>query len=716
MIDQREWDAILRDVATYHLLENDPDLHATLRGINADRPTSLDERNIEAVIKPKIAAVRAFHRLIPFITAPPSFLHLGGDEVLRQFANDAPLTFTAPETARGLLVVGGSGSGKTALVLQLCDASLARGQNQWIIEAKGDAPALAVRHPSVLVFSADSPVDIIARPPYLTIPEHIALIVESLARTMYGGQTFKAVLHEALTRTFTHDWPTLQQVITTLDAMPRKGDSYDRINAIRNATLRLRRLIERYPGVTATNGIPLYDLCDKSVLFSFLSYTDVEDVIVNCAIQHLFQYNRHHGIRELSTTIHVDEALLLFRVESTSRINGNPLAELVGLTREFGIGWRLSVNALALVDPAVVANAFAVIALNVNSGAEVKAVTQAMGLSKDEAEYYTRNLTRGQAIVRLGDRWRSVMLCTYEPLPFSKTVSPTDWEEARGRIARMAMTGAASTATPEAGSEQHWAAREAVVSHPAPSRSSAPSPPPTVAAVVEQAPPKKARKPERQGALTAIEQRHVDYIAANGVVLTTECQHDLKLHPQQVARAKAKLLALTLITSATIRCRAGRGGSGVAIALTPAGAELATTKPLRTTRGNDSVQHQFLATRLARAIPNAQLELSLNGKSIDVVIAYDKSAHAQLIKTIAPSIALNDGDLCAFEIEMTPGRTLASNVRKNATVGIAYNIIAVLPNTLASAKKIVKTLDASLRDRATVVDALDLLHHLQESS
>lgn len=695
-----EWEGILRECEEYDLLQHDPELLAALRGINPDRPTSLDQRVLEHVVKPKLETYRAFHKEYPFVVAPDSALNIGVPAVLRQFANNAPVSFTPAEQARGLLVVGSAGSGKTDLLLQFADTGLASGHKEWIIDVKGDAPVLAKRHPSLLVFTSDAPVDLIARPPYLSNAEHIALIVESLARTMYGGQTFKAVLHEALTRAFTqNDRPTLQHVLTTLDAMPRKGDTYDRINAIRNATLRLRRLIERYHGVTTANGIPLYDLCDESVLFSFLSYTDVEDVIINLAILTLFHHHRHHNIREHTTTIHVDEALLAFRADTTSRINGNPLAELVGLTREFGIAWRLSVNALALVEPAVVANVFALIALNVNSGAELTAVSRTFGLTKEQIDFYAHNLTRGQALVRLGDRWRHVLLCTYDKLPFAKTITDDEWQQATSRIT------------------QHWAARGAMASHPAPSRSSAPSPPPTIAAVVEQPLPKRVTNPERQGALTGIEQRLVDYIAANGVVLTTECQHDLKLHPQQVARAKAKLLALTLVTSETIRCRAGRGGSGVAIALTPSGAALATTTPLRSTRGNDSIQHQFLATRIARAIPHAQLELSLNGKSIDVVIAYDESAHAKIVKTIAPSIALNEGDLLAIEVEVSsPAKTLASNVQKNTTVGIAHNIIAVLPNTLASAKKIVKTLDTTLSEHVTVINALDLLNHLQESS
>lgn len=690
-----EWEGILRECEEYDLLQHDPALLAALRGINPERPTSIDQKVLEHVVKPKLEAYRAFHKEYPFVVAPDSALNVEVPAVLRQFANNAPVSFTPAEQARGLLVVGSTGSGKTDLLLQFADAGLASGNKEWIIDVKGDAPVLAKRHPTLFVFTSDAPVDLLARPPYVSIAEHIALIVESLARTMYGGQTFKAVLHEVLNRAFTqNDRPTLQDVITTLDAMPRKGDTYDRINAIRNAALRLRRVIERYHGVTTANGIPLYDLCDKSTLFSFRSYTDVEDVIVNLAILTLFHHHRHHNIRDHTTTIHVDEALLAFRADTTSRINGNPLAELVGLTREFGIAWRLSVNALALVEPAVVANVFALIALNVNSGAELTAVSRTLGLTKEQTDFYAHHLTRGQALVRLGDRWRNVLLCIYDKLPFAKTITDDEWQEATGRITR------------------HWAAREAMVSHRAPSRSSAPSPPPTVASVVEQARP-KVMKSERQGALTAIEQRLVDYIAANGVVLTTECQGDLKFHPQQVARAKAKLLALSLITSATIRCRAGRGGTGVAIALTPAGAAQATTKPLRSTRGNDSVQHQFLATRIAQAIPHAQLELSLNGKSIDVVIAYNAADHTQLITSITP-IALNDGDLLAVEVDLSP-KTIRSNVEKNTSVGIAHNIIAVLSNTLASAKKIVKTLDAALRARVTVIDALELLDALRRS-
>jgi hypothetical protein len=692
-----EWDSILRECEEYDLLQHDPELLAALRGINPERPTSIDQKVLEHVVKPKLEAYRAFHKEYPFVVAPVGVLDQGVVRVATQFADGTPLMLGEHELSH-TGIIGRTGAGKSSFLGPLVEYAL---QHARVIDLdlKHDRPWVQL-HPGTIRIDSTTPIALLARDEHLTPSEQARLIVSDYLEVFWGaaGQS-GAILKPLEELLSTNSAPSLsdwQEAIRRGPKTEAARTAIDRFDAIRL----------EYPGIfhAGDEHIPIRTVHDSSLYDAPTSgLTPATRFVLWHLVHRRFVALLKAGHRDrLHTLIVLDEGDKSLTKRQTT-VTGTPSLPIQMITqgREVGMSTALCSTSAAELDPVVRANLFLKVILPLGDGQEVTEISKALRLTPAQTEYVAKRLTRGTAILSY-PTWKHPVLATFAPFTRAKTLAPEELQEINEReAARCPRTAAA---------------REAMASHPAPALVSAPSPPPTVAAVVEQAPPKRIRKSERQGPLTAIEQRLVDYIAANGVVLTTECQHDLTLHPQQVARATTKCLTLGLTTRATIRCRRGHGGSGVAHALTPAGLALATTKQLRTT-GNGGHQHAFLATRIARAIPNAQLELSLNGKSIDVVIAYDKSAHAPLIKSIGAPIALNDGDLIAIEVEVSsPAKTLASNVRKNTAVGIAYNIIAVLPNTLASAKKIVKTLDAALRARVTVVDALELLNQLQERS
>jgi hypothetical protein len=703
LIKTREYEQQLAFIEAFHIAEHDPVVARTLAGLRPEASNSLNRRLFEAVCA-RCARYVAFHREYPFVTAPAAPLAAGQRFVLRQYANDAPLCVPKDEEARGAIVIGSSGSGKTDLLLQLADEGL-RHHEEWVVDVKGDAPVLAVRHPKVCVVDANARVDLFARPPYLSEPEFIAIVLESIARTMYLGQTGKSILHEALTTFFQHGQPTLLELIAILERMPRKGDTYDRLNAIRNATLRLRRLAERYPGLATPGGVPLYELCAKSVLWSFTSYTDVEDLIMTLSVHHLFHHHRHHNIRTLHTVIHVDEALLAFRAENNSRINGNPLSELVGLTREYGIGWRLSVNTLSLLDPAVIANTFVLIALNVNSGSEHQAITRTFALTSDQAEYYAHRLTRGQALVRLGDRWRHVMLCTYDKLAFSKTVSVTAWDDAKRRIERLAAregderTGwqppsqaSTATASREQPTRAAFTTPANVTTSSAPVISSG-----HVSHNTSRATPRIALNKH----CTAV----INDVSTYPLTLTTPCFGRCNLRLSEGERAKTTLTNVGFIESFKVRTGAGRGKTGSAMRLTPAGWTWLGKKPPKSTKGGDSVDHEFSVQHLSRLIPHSSIE----SLGVDLVIAYNTQEHERLHRALeslsARTIALNSGDLIALEIETSaPQITAPRNVTKDA--GFALTVIATFPKHVPSVQHLAS-------DRVQVIDVLRLMDALR---
>ncbi len=116
------------------------------------------------------------------------------------------------------------------------------------------------------------------------------------------------------------------------------------------------------------------------------------------------------------------------------------------------------------------------------------------------------------------------------------------------------------------------------------------------------------------------------------------------------------------------------------------------------TRGNDSAQHRYLVTRIAAAIPGAQVELTLGTKSIDIVIPFKADEHHDLAAVLREhGVTPNAHDLLAIEVERSPTKTLANNLLKNTAAGIALNIIAVLPEQLATAREIAAQLSAPER-------------------
>jgi hypothetical protein len=658
LIDPREYERVLRSIEQYDLGAHDPRIAVLLRQINAGNPSGLDLR-LWQELRTMVARFEAFHREVPFRTASRDVPATEGVVVLRQFANGAPISLHPAELARNFLVLGSSGSGKTSLLLTLADTILTKGYDVWYFDVKRDAPRLAIRHGNVLALHANALVDLFARPAYLSIPEHITTIIEALARAMFGGQGLRAIAHEVFTYLFaTIAHPTVHDAIRYLTTLPKRGDVYERLNAIRNLTVRLERLVERYPGLGSSNGMPAYELAEHPVLFSYLSMTDVEEFLTSYFITHLFHHHRCAGVRELRTLIVMDESLLLFRSEGgTSRISGNAAAELVALTREFGTGWAISSTAAHLLDPLILANAFGVIALNASSGTDAEFISRLCGLTKEELSYYRVRLTRGQAVVRLADRHRHPMLATLDAWPHEKTVTAQEWDGICDRI-----NARRPTETPQ---EQD----------PIPFNTPAP----------------------RRIVLTTHAHAILEDVAAHPYTLTTPAYDRCGLHFQQGDRAKMLLLKLGLIASDKVRTGKGRGKTGSCMHLTAAGWTWLQRTPAKRTRGGGP-QHEFLAHHLARTLGG-----SLETLGADVIIRVDSAQHETF--AVALNAKLADGSLVAIQVEVSdPAKTIPPNAARDATTGFDLTVFAVMPEALDTAKNIIAE-----SERIIIVDALHLV-------
>jgi hypothetical protein len=108
------------------------------------------------------------------------------------------------------------------------------------------------------------------------------------------------------------------------------------------------------------------------------------------------------------------------------------------------------------------------------------------------------------------------------------------------------------------------------------------------------------------------------------------------------------------------------------------------------------------------------VEASLGGKSIDILVKYAPLPH----KRLTPFLTNDDvkaGELLAIEVEVAPTRTALNNITKNATVGIAHTLVAVMPKHVETTRAHLEDrVSDDARDAYTVVDIFELLEGLRQ--
>lgn len=404
-------------------------------------------------------------------------------------------------------------------------------------------------------------------------------------------------------------------------------------------------------------------LFERSIYVPLTHMTETEDFLVTYLLRRLFHHHEQHrgtGLRHLVT---VDEGVLSFRHRADTISGRASVSSLQGMGREMGISFYVSTNALRLTDEGLRSNVYLTAAFRPANGDDANHLERALALNDAQTEYLSA-MPRGEVILKIG-RIPHPIIATFNALPMTRDDGAYD--PARQRTREYLAT---------------LAAKEAVTGEQ-----------PALAAPPRHAPAAEEPEVVPKIALNASEEKLLRFIAEHKVVLTTECD----LHPQLLTRAKRKLLTLALITEERITARAGRGGQANALGLTATGCAWLGVKPVGA--GGGGLQHQHLLRKLINAIPNAEREVSLNGKRVDLLFTCTDE-HAWIMTVT--NIALNTGDHIAIEVEVSdPTKTAPSNISKNAAAGVTHTIIAVLPNDLARTR-------ATLAD-AVVVNVLDLL-------
>jgi hypothetical protein len=689
-VDPREL-AELRSICEQLVLEHHDPIVQTLATIDPDHPAVGDSDAIQ-IARDKIRTYLEFHREHPFRVMPPNATN-GPLTIGVQRANGARIRRELHHAAQHIGIFGATGTGKSTLIDSLLPQHLDAGVHLIIFDRKDDTRSRAASDKRFLILHADVAFNIIQRPDGVTLAEHITTIVTCFARAFFGGEHLKQVLTEALQQAFAqHATPSLADVMAILRRMGAKNDTFARRDAITGVTLRLQRFAALYPGMVHTRvGLTLDDLFTHSLYLPISAPSEASEFVTTFLVHDLLFHQRHQQRRGgLEYLIVLDEGLSVWNANAAN-IDRQPLLSYVqSLVREYRIGMIVTSTSVQLLDPLLKANLGTQIVMNLTSAAESSEIARTFGLTPREHEYLNTRLTRGECIIKLGDDWRHPILARFPRSTTDKSVPESVWAAALDRTKQLAQH------------RQDLAAREedASTAQPTPAQAPSSSPPSRVAPVVEEFPS------NRRVPLNAHATALLHDVADHPLSLTTPCFKRCGLRLSEGERAKSLLIKLGFVESFKVRTGAGRGRTGQAMRVSSTGWSHLSRKAPKSTKGGDSIFHEFCVQHLSRSIPRSSIETL----GADLVIAYDTVTHEQFHRTLEilseRSIALNDRDVIALEVECSrPEITAPRNVVRDA--GFALTIIA----TLEKIEELQRTIGEN--DRVLIVDVLRLLDALR---
>jgi hypothetical protein len=696
-IDAKAYD----ETATYLRDLGLPEGHVLLRqfrSINVVNPSRVDEQ-LFVVVQKRITAIKDYERENPCRPAPADAfspgITLGHEKATGRAVTESPLQQTAHT-----IVGGQSGSGKTTATSHVVRQSLDRGVLGWVPDAKDDYRKLALDYGFLVLDLSTISLNLLQRQAHLSTLQLITTFNLTFSQALWSGQNQQAVITKALHAVYARlANPTLLDLKREIDTQYSPKLSFSERDQLRGVSNRLQQLFDVFPGLaTAGDTIPFEDLFTHSVYLPFgQEFGAAGQFLVSILVHHLYLYQRAHQRRgHLSHLVLIDEGLQTMGAKQHSIDGMASLSHLQSVVREFGIGLLVTTTNLGLTDPLLKSNAGTIIALRTSSSTEHAEVSKTLGLTPEEARYYQHDLKIGEAIARVPNAPRAILM-TIPPPTQEKCVSPDEWAAAIAATRDLVIPAATDNGTPPSPSV---AEREREIRTP-----------------VAQSAPKTETTESRPIALNANQERLLHSVVEMIAPVTSHYE-SLGLHPEDGNTARKQLVLLGLITEEPIVVRSGKGGKAIALLPTSAGIERSGIHPPKGTRGGDSVQHQYLVQELAQLLEGAKAEATVGTKSVDLLLTYDETKHAALVialNTATPTVKLAEGQLVGIEVEISsPDKTIPSNAIKNHTAGIPLTIIAVMPKALPIAKRTILKLDKGLRTTLTLMDALKLIDHLRD--
>lgn len=586
------------------------------------------------------------------------------------------------------LFYGPTGAGKSTLLRQGVDQIYEQGLLHVIdLDLKADR-ATTLAYPQVLDFEhlEFSP---IAIPPGADRTAFLQNTLHVLLEILWGAElqrsAFAPTLETLWQRTSTPSLADWQEELRKQKSEPSRAAA-NRLDALRIAHPKLFH-----------STVNLWLLLHECSLYLSVRgpLTPATRLIFWWIVYERWRHLTAIGNRAPHTLILLDEGdVTLRRVQTPT---GTPTLAVHALLRmrEAGITFWVGTPTWDL-DPSALANFGAQLILRPN-GRELLDLQRHLQLNAAQLRFLA-TMPQGTMIGKFSNAPHT-FIATFEKDERSKTPDPKIVEDARQRtIAAAAQYATVAPAVPL----NTAAAREEDESNgqPTPSQTAAPSssPPSRVAPVVE-----KAKSRGNKIALSRHATALMHDLAKHPFTLTTPSFRRCNLRLSEGERAKTTTMNLGFLESHRVRTGAGRGKTGSALRLTPAGWQWLGRTPAKGTRGGDSVQHAFLIHELARRIPRSTIETL----SVDLVIPYNTKEHANLLAGLqalsARTIALNNGDVIAFEVECSmPERTAPRNITRDA--GFALTVIAILGK---------HKLTSTFGSHVVIVDVLRLLDALR---
>jgi hypothetical protein len=689
------------------LLE-DPDTLGALRCINPSRPRSLD-RKLFSVAEDRVTRFAQHRRdLNPFATPRPpansSGLLLG-----TEFATQRPIFATSRDLSRHTLITAPTGGTKTVYAHQLILQGRAHGLHAWIADPKLDAQYLAARDEDFLIISRDAPFNLLQPLPFVPRAQHIQLVAHCFAKTHYGGEHTTQVLEIALTKAYEqYPVPCFADVLAVVETLAPKGSTYGWADAVRGVQHKLWRLRDQYPVSFTTRHCNLHFLFSRSLYLPLLFQSTSDEFVLAVLAHLLFLHHYHAGIRQLDTLLLYDEGLTSWSSRPANIDQAPILANLQVQLREMGLGMLVTTASVSMTSSLLKSNVFVRVTMGAGNPADLDELTRTFQFTTEQRDYFTKRITPGQAIVKVGTD--IARLVTFPDLPHNKTVAPSTWDAALRRTDILRPTPPLQL--------QPKPARDRVTAHPPAAPRVAPATniarntiSYNTAATQLSLNTQPVANNVKQAPLNERQRTLLTFVAQCGVATVMETNDALGLQPMQADRERKKLgpKGLGLLTETRITVGSGRGKQALALMASDLAYNLLGLKRPHLGRGSGP-QHAWCLRALRERIAHAAIE---GLGAADVAFVFDGEDHAQFLhalRSTAHDIVLSTGDTVALEVELTT-KHLATNLARNARNGFALTITLTLPAEVLKTRRCVQRL--AVQHPVVVIDAFRFLDALR---
>ena len=402
---EREFEALLRRVSRDGLLHRIAGLDLQLK-TTSRWPGKLRDASIQRALT-TVAAYEESLAENPFHQAPPDRIN-GPLSISDQKRDGSSVGIEPIELCSNFGVLGSTGSGKTAFVEHFLAGLdvVSPSTQQCFYDPKGsDWLARAVRHVDTIIVDEELPLSILIPPEFMSKEAYHPLFARTFCDAYYGGFHMYHVLTEALRDAFAQhpNGPSMMQFHDSIQHLGGKDRTYQLRDAQLNAGTRVLDVCTVFPGI-ATAVPPrchtMQTLCNRPVHFSSRSRLHAYEFLFSLWVQVRHAYHLAMGIKNsLHTFIVADEALQI--LEANSRhITGEPLlTHTIGMTREAGIGWGVTLSSWRSVSPVVRANMNHLAVLRVTDGAESEELRRTLRLTPAQHEYLDHHLNHGEVIL-----------------------------------------------------------------------------------------------------------------------------------------------------------------------------------------------------------------------------------------------------------------------------------------------------------------------------